>query len=107
MNRETVLMNQIMAALAGTCRLFRINVGKFRTKDGRIISTGVPAGFSDLFGVRISDGRAVFIEVKTDTGKPTARQKKFLAAMRKVNALAGIARSVEEAIEIVKGDGGE
>ena len=103
MNRETVLMNQIMAALAGTCRLFRINVGKFKTSDGRFISTGVPAGFSDLFGVRIADGRAVFIEVKTESGRPTTKQKKFLAAMLECGALTGIARSVEEAIEIVEG----
>jgi len=103
MNTETALMHEIMVALSATCRIFRINVGTFRTADGRYVTTGVPAGFSDLFGIRNGDGRAVFIEVKTKRGKPTAAQLNFLETMRNRGALAGIARSVQDAIEIVEG----
>ena len=104
MNPETKLMNEIMVALSDTCRVHRINVGTFKTKDNRVIRTGVAPGFSDLFGHRKSDGRAFYIEVKTETGKATMKQTKFLKAMRDSNAITGIARSVAEAVEIVGGN---
>lgn len=69
--------------------------------DGRWFSSGVPAGFSDLFGVRKLDGKAVFIEVKTTKGKPTREQKRFLEVMQDAGAIAGICRSKEEAITLV------
>ena len=102
MNPETILQNQIRAALSEAV-LFRVNVGVFKTADGRTISTGVPVGFPDLFGFRRSDGRAVFIEVKMPGKKPTEKQAAFLDAVRAAGALAGIARSVQDAIEIVEG----
>ena len=83
---------------------FRANVGKFQTKDGRIVSTGLPEGFSDLFGHRLSDGRIFYIEVKKPGGRVRDNQKKFLKAMRDTGALAGIAYSVEDAIRIVSGE---
>lgn len=82
--------------------IFRINVGLFRTADGRAVTTGVPNGFSDLFGYRRTDGKAVFIEVKKPGGTVRPAQQKFIDAMRKQGALAGIAYSVEDAKEIVK-----
>ena len=102
MNEETVLMNKIRIALSeyGVC--FRSNVGKVRMHDGRYFDTGLPKGFSDLFGVR-NDGRVFFVEVKTPTGHVRKEQKKFIDRMKELNALAGIARSVEDAIDIVEG----
>ena len=84
------------------CIIFRMNVGKGYTMDGRWFSSDVPAGFSDLFGVRKSDGRAFFIEVKTPKGRPTKEQKHFLEQMRDAGAVAGICRSAEEAVGLVK-----
>ena len=80
-----------------------MNVGKGYTKDGRYFDTGVPKGFSDLFGFRKSDGKAVFIEVKTPAGKPSEQQKKFLASMQNAGAIAGICRNVEEAEKLIQG----
>ena len=80
-----------------------MNVGTVRTPDGRYFNTGVPKGFSDLFGFRKSDGRAVFIEVKTAKGKPSAEQVKFLKAMRKNGAIAGVCRSADDAIKLIQG----
>ncbi|MDK6867819.1 VRR-NUC domain-containing protein, partial [Lactobacillus paragasseri] len=34
------------------CTVFRANVGKMRTPDGRFFSTGLPSGFPDLSGFR-------------------------------------------------------
>ena len=103
MTEEHRIQNEIRAALAPYCVIFRVNVGAGRTEDGRYFSTGVPRGFSDLFGVRLSDGRAVFIEVKTPTGRVSAQQSKFIKSMRACGAIAGICRSVEDAITLIKG----
>lgn len=103
MTEEHRIQNEIRLALADTCVMFRINVGKGYTPDGRYFDTGVPRGFSDLFGVRKADGRAVFIEVKTAKGKPTDQQKNFLETMRKNGAIAGVCRSSEEALQLVTG----
>lgn len=91
MTEEHRIQNEIRLALADTCAIFRINVGKGYTPDGRYFETGVPPGFSDLFGVRKSDGRAVFIEVKEPKGTVSDKQKKFIAAMKKQEQLQACA----------------
>ena len=101
---EHDIQNEIRAACSPYAILFRINVGKVRTPDGRFFDTGVPQGFSDLFGFRKSDGKAVFVEVKTPSGRPTERQKHFLETVKKLGAIAGIAHSTEEAINIITED---
>ena len=98
---EHEIQNRIRAAVAPYAVIFRANVGHGFTPDGRHFSTGLPVGFSDLFGVRKSDGRAVFIEVKAERGRASAKQKHFLSEMRKAGAIAGIARSPEEAIKLI------
>lgn len=102
MTEEHKIQNEIRIALADRCILFRVNVGKAYTQDGRYFDTGVPKGFSDLFGVRKSDGRAVFIEVKKPTGRATEQQKKFLNAMLKAGAIAGVCRSVQDAEKLIQ-----
>lgn len=103
MTEEHKVQNEIRLALADTCMIFRANVGTGCTKDGRYFSTGLPKGFSDLFGVRKSDGKAVFIEVKTPKGRPSAEQVRFIDTMQKNGAIAGICRSAEDAVNLVKG----
>ena len=99
--KEINIQNEIRLALNPYCIIFRANVGKVRMKDGRFFDTGLPKGFSDLFGIRRSDGKAVFIEVKNEKGKTSEYQDKFLNQMYKNNAIVGVARSPEEAIRIV------
>lgn len=103
--KEIDVQNSIRLALNEHCIIFRANVGRFKTEDGRIVSTGLPKGFSDLFGFRKSDGRAVFIEVKTDKGRARKEQLHFIEQMQKNGAIAGIARSPEEAVKLVNGRG--
>ena len=79
-------------------------MGTFRTTDGRMVSTGLPKGFSDLFGFRKSDGKMFFLEVKNEKGRLRADQKHFIEMMRKNGAIAGVARSAEEAIQLVTVD---
>lgn len=94
--------NEIRLALSerGYC-VFRINSGKVKMADGRWFDVGVPKGFSDL--VAIKDGKVAFLEIKTDTGRPTAEQINFIKQMQtRYGCRAGIARSVEDALSIVE-----
>ena len=97
---ETDIQNKIRLALSEkSCKVFRCNVGNFYTKYGQEIKIGTK-GHSDLYGVR-PDGKAFFIEVKTPIGSAKPEQLKFIDIMKKQNALAGFARSVEDALKIV------
>ncbi len=103
MTEEHRIMNEIRIALSEIgCIVFRINVGKGRTFDGRYFDTGVPVGFSDLFGV-MPNGRAFFVEVKTKTGRASQAQINFLQAIKNNGAVAGICRSAEEAKKLIQG----
>lgn len=53
-------------------------------------------------GHRISDGKALYIEVKMPGEEPREDQEKFLKAMKRAGAIAGCAHSIEEALKIVK-----
>lgn len=93
--------------------LFRANVGQAwtgsritRHPDGSVtiynarpFSSGLPTGFSDLFGV-MPGGRAVFLEIKAPGGRVTEAQRRFVAGMHRLGAAAGIAYSVEQAMWI-------
>lgn len=93
-------MRSIMLALSSQGHFVaRANVGLFFTQDGRPVRTGLPPGFSDLFGHRAGDCRAFYLEVKTPTGRVRPEQQRFIAAMRERGAIAGVVRSVEEAVE--------
>lgn len=101
--KEIDVQNSIRLALTPYAVVFRANVGVFKTADGRTVSTGLPRGFSDLFGFRKSDGRMFFLEVKNEKGRLRAEQKHFLETMQKNGAIVGVARSPEEAISLIKG----
>lgn len=101
MNPETALQNQIIAALCmNGCVARNHTVGQFYTKYGAIVNIG-QHGESDIFGHRIRDGKAIYIEVKLPGEKPRGDQERFLMAMRAAGAIAGCAHSVEEALNIV------
>ncbi len=104
MTEEHKIMNAIRVGVADECVTFRANVGKVKTPDGRYFDTGLPVGFSDIFGVRKSDGKAVFIEVKTKSGRVSEKQQNFINAMQENNAIAGICRNVDDAKKLIKGD---
>ena len=64
-------------------------------------STGAVKGRSDISAIK--DGKIAFLEIKNEIGRPTAEQLKFIEVMQKrYGCRAGIARSVEDALEIVK-----
>lgn len=104
MTEEHIIQNKIRAALSPYAVIFRANVGKVKTPDGRFFDTGLPAGFPDLFGFRKSDGKAVFIEVKSPSGKLSEAQKNFGKAASQYPVIYGVCRSADDALRLVKGD---
>ena len=99
---EQDIQNLIRAALTPIAMVFRINTGTVKTHDGRYFSSGTPKGFSDITGFRKSDGKAFFIEIKTPTGKLRPDQEHFLKQMSQYPVITGVARSVEDAIDIIE-----
>lgn len=96
---ETDIQNRIRAVLSEYGIVLRLNVGEFTTKDGRHISSGLPAGTPDL--LFIGQSRIAFIEVKRPSGRPSKAQVNFIQAIRKLGHRAGIARSVDDAEAII------
>lgn len=100
MNQETILQNKIIVALCENgCVARNHTVGQFYTKYGAVVNVG-HHGESDIMGHRISDGRALYIEVKLPGEEPREDQQKFLDAMKRTGAIAGCAHSIEEALRI-------
>lgn len=101
-NPETALQNQIIAALcANGCVARNHTVGQFYTKYGAVVNVGTH-GESDIFGHRISDGKAIYIEVKLPGEKPRKDQLDFIEAMKNTGAIAGWCTSIDEALKIVE-----
>lgn len=101
MNPETKLQNEIIVALCQNgCVARNHTVGQFFTKYGGTVNIG-HHGEADIFGHRVSDGKALYIEVKLPGEKPRPDQVKFLKAMASTGAIAGVAHSIEEALNIV------
>jgi hypothetical protein len=100
--REKDIQNDIRISLNDIAIVFRANVGMYFTKDGRPVNVGLPKGFPDLFGLRKSDGKMFFIEVKNETGRLRPEQKNFQEQMKKYPVICGVARSGEEARRIIQ-----
>ena len=100
--REQEIQNNIRVAVSkNNCTIFRANVGKVKTEDGRWFDSGLPQGFPDLFGFRHSDGKIFFIECKNEKGRPRKDQIRFHEFLTGKNMIHGIARSPEDALKII------
>ena len=103
--KEQATQDSIRVALAQAGYIvFRTNVGKVKTADGRWFDTGLPSGFPDLMGYKPNNGRIFFIEVKTAIGHRRKDQVNFANGLRGKNVIYGVARSAEEAVKIVKNE---
>ena len=111
---EHELQNRIRVALSQYGIVFRTNAGTFwqgkrvwsRELQETVIAQpqaieGLPKGFSDL--LFIDRNGCAFIEVKTPRGKVREAQEKFINLMRSYGHRAGVARSVEDAVDIIQG----
>lgn len=130
--REHTIQARIRAALADVrdLRLWRVNVGRgwqgapgkrFREAaadcmvlvNPRPFATGLPDGTPDLIGfipvvvtadmVGQTIAQVVAVEVKSDVGRLSERQQAAHRVLQECGARVGVARSVDEALEIVGG----
>jgi len=95
---ESRLLYEIMHELGKHGSIFRTNSGNIKLPSGKIFH-GLPEGFSDLLFVR-PDGKVYFVELKIEKGKLFNEQERFIRHMQSLNARAGVARSVGEALVI-------
>lgn len=113
-NAETDLQQRIRLAL-GThpeAKLFRNNSGSLPDpRTGRLVTFGLARGSADLIGWRtlvitpemVGQRIAVFtsLEIKTPTGRLAPAQRHWLQAVHQAGGIAGVARSVGDALRIV------
>ena len=113
-NKETTLQQEIRLALGQLpdLRMFRNQVGQLPDlRTGRPVQYGLAKGSSDLNGFKtievtpdmIGQKLAVFtsIEVKTAKGKLSPMQHNWLSCVNKAGGITGVARSVQDAIQII------
>ena len=108
---QTIQQHIRLACSRGSCRLFRNNVGTLRDINGRPVQFGLCTGSADLIGwtsrtitpEMVGSTVAVFtsIEVKTPTGRVRPEQQAWMDAVAAAGGIAGIARSVGEAMDLL------
>ena len=113
-NAETNIQQRIRLAL-GTrddVRLFRNQVGQLPDpRTGRPVQFGLAKGSADIVGWTtktiteddVGKSYAIFtsIEVKTPTGRLTGLQQNWLHTVQTAGGFAGVARSPEDALQII------
>jgi hypothetical protein len=113
--REQVIQQQIRLDIGinPEVRLFRNNCGVATDqRTGNFIRYGLAVGSSDLIGIRkvtitpdmVGQTIGVFasLEVKTDTGKPSTDQKKWLSMVQAFGGIAGVVRSPQDARSLLQ-----
>ena len=111
MSEQRIQQEIRLAISKGDTRVFRNNTGTLRDANGRPVQFGLCKGSADLIGWRtvtitpemVGQQVAVFtsIEVKTPTGKVQPEQQQWLDAVQAAGGIAGVARSVDDALRIV------
>ena len=105
---ESEILRAILAMLRRHPKValcWRQNSGTFqeRNRDGttRYIRANTQRGMSDIMGA-LMDGRTLAIEVKSRTGRMRPGQEEFLQTIRQAGGVAGVCRSVEDAIALLE-----
>lgn len=103
MKSESDVQSEIMISLSKRGhRIFRANAGKIQdARTGAWIKL-LPKGFPDTLGWRKEDGKFIAIEVKSNKGKLSADQQRFRDFALTQNIIYGVARSAQEAVDIVE-----
>lgn len=113
--KESNIQSAILIALSSNnCLVWRVDtagawVGRIvhRERDlitlanARMIQAGLCKGGSDIIGIHKPTGRFIAIEVKGKRGRVTKEQENFINAIKSANGIAGVARSVEDALALL------
>lgn len=112
MSSEQTIQQRIRLALSrGPVRLWRNNTGALRDQRGQLVRYGLCQGSADLIGYRsvvvtpemVGQRIAQFtaVEVKAATGSTTPEQEAFLRLVAEAGGVAGVARSVDDAVALI------
>ena len=111
MGEQRIQQEIRIACSTGDTRLFRNNTGTLKDQNGRPVQFGLCKGSADLIGWKrvtvtpemVGQQVAVFlsIEVKTPTGRVRPEQQQWLDAVQTAGGIAGVARSVEDALDLL------
>jgi hypothetical protein len=106
---EADILKAVMSLLKRhpkVAQCWRQNSGTFqeRNRDGsvRYIRANTQRGMSDIMGI-MSDGRTLAVEVKSRTGRMRPGQEEFLQTIRSAGGVAGVCRSVDDAVRLLEG----
>ena len=112
---EQQIQQAIRLAIGGpgsAITVWRNNTGALRDERGRLVRYGLCQGSADLIGFRrvtitpemVGQELAQFvaIEVKAGRGRLSPEQSNFLAVVTQAGGVAGVARSVDEAWELLR-----
>ena len=97
-NSEHKIQQDIIKALSQYRIVLRMQVGRFKTIDNRWIDVGTK-GCPDLLYLG-NNGQTTWIEVKTSSGRLSVEQLSFHMHLRNMGHKVGVARSVEDALNI-------
>jgi len=110
-SEQTIQQHIRLACSIGNCRLFRNNTGTLRDQHGRPVQFGLCKGSADLIGwtsrtitpEMVGQTVAIFtsIEVKSSSGRVKPEQQQWLNAVQAAGGIAGVARSVGEAMDLL------
>jgi hypothetical protein len=112
--RESQVQSRILLALSEAgCLVWRCETagawvgrvihqshGTVTIADARMIQAGLTTGGADIIGIA-PDGRFLAVEVKTSKGRIRPEQTKFLQAVKNAGGIAGVARSVDDALQLL------
>lgn len=100
-SKETDIQNDIRVALSERgIIVWRNNVGLAKFPNGSVVKYGLCNGSSDLIGIS-PNGRFIAIEVKVPEEEPDSDQENFIKVILRNGGIAGVAHSVEEALQLV------
>lgn len=100
--KESNIQKLIMLALSDAgCIVWRNNTGVLKNEAGIPIRFGLCVGSSDIIGIDPT-GTFLAVECKTTRGKPTPEQIRFIEAVRAKGGIAGICRSPQDALDLIK-----
>lgn len=104
----TVFRNNVAQAWVGNsikiqkAGMFPVEPGDVVIKQARPLHAGLVKGSSDLIGIDHATGRFLALEVKTQKGKVDEHQRNFLDRIIQFGGIAGVARSPQDAVEIIE-----
>ena len=91
---------QKQSAFAKFCAAAEVSGASLPDGSVRYIRANTQRGMSDIMGT-LNDGRTLAIEVKSRTGRMRPGQEEFLASIRAAGGVAGVCRSVEDALKLL------